>query len=111
MAATINLHGFYKSTCTRRVALIAKERNIPYKLITVELGKGEHKGAAYATHQPFGQVPYISVRLSPKLSLQKSDFLMPSAHRVARGWLRAVRVARHRSLPRHARFRPRAGAD
>jgi glutathione S-transferase len=60
MAAKFDLHGFYKSTCTRRVAHIAKERNIPYTLIPVELGKGEHKTAPHCVHQPFGQVPYIT---------------------------------------------------
>jgi len=48
------------STCTRRVAVIAKERNIPYELIQVNLQGGEHKQPAHLAHQPFGQVPYIS---------------------------------------------------
>jgi hypothetical protein len=40
------------STCTRRVALIAKELNVPYEL----------KQPPHLQHQPFGQIPYISVR-------------------------------------------------
>jgi len=59
-AYKFELHGFPMSTCTRRVALIAKERNIPYELTPVDLTKGEHKHASYCEHQPFGQVPYIS---------------------------------------------------
>jgi len=54
------------STYTRLVAMIAKERNIPYEFIPVDLQKGDHKQPAYLEHHPFGQVPYITVRhLSP----------------------------------------------
>ncbi|KAI9435096.1 glutathione transferase [Lactarius indigo] len=60
MATTFELHGFPLSTCTRRVALIAKERNIPYKLTPVDPAKGEHKLASHREHQPFGQVPFIT---------------------------------------------------
>ncbi|KAH9018220.1 glutathione transferase [Lactarius deliciosus] len=60
MASTIALYGAPRSTCTRRVALIAKERNIPYNLTTVDLMKGEHTHASYREHQPFSQVPYIN---------------------------------------------------
>jgi glutathione S-transferase len=60
MAAKFELHGFAMSTCTRRVALIAKERNIPYTVTSVDLASGAHKQASYIAHQPFGQVPYIT---------------------------------------------------
>ncbi|KAI9449361.1 glutathione S-transferase-like protein [Lactarius psammicola] len=60
MSTTFKLHGLALSTCTRRVALVAKERNIPYTLSPVDLGKGEHKSASYIEHHPFGQVPYIT---------------------------------------------------
>ena len=56
------LHGYNISTCTRRVAQIARERNIPYELVSVDLPTGEHKQQAHVAHQPFGQVPYITVR-------------------------------------------------
>ena len=57
------------ATCTRRVALIAKERNVPYELVTVDFMKGEHKQPPHLLHQPFGQVPYIVVRrTSPHLA-------------------------------------------
>jgi len=55
----IKLYGAPQSTCTRRVALIAKECNIPYEVVAVNIMAGDHKQAAYKTHQPFGQVPYI----------------------------------------------------
>ncbi|KAA1475510.1 glutathione S-transferase-like protein [Dentipellis sp. KUC8613] len=56
---TLKLHGFPISTCTRRVAVVAKEKNVPYEFVSVDLLNGEHKGAAYLAKQPFGQVPYI----------------------------------------------------
>ncbi|KAI0260441.1 glutathione S-transferase [Gloeopeniophorella convolvens] len=53
------LHGVSLSTCTRRVALVAKERGVPYELVPVSFQAGEHKAAPHVAHQPFGQVPYI----------------------------------------------------
>jgi glutathione S-transferase len=50
------------STCTRCVALIAKEVNIHYELIPVDFQVAEHKQPAHLQHQPFGQIPYITVR-------------------------------------------------
>lgn len=54
------LHGASLSTCTRRVALIAKERNVQYKLIPVDFKVAEHKQPPHLEHQPFGQIPYIT---------------------------------------------------
>lgn len=56
------LHGSSLATCTRRVALIAKEVNVHYELIPVDFQAAEHKQPAYLQHQPFGQIPYITVR-------------------------------------------------
>ncbi|KAI0300725.1 hypothetical protein B0F90DRAFT_1722838 [Multifurca ochricompacta] len=58
---SFKLHGFSLSTCTRRVALVAKERNIPYELVPVDLRLSEQKKPTHVAHQPFGQVPYIQV--------------------------------------------------
>jgi glutathione S-transferase len=58
----IKLHGASLSTCTRRVALIAEERNLKYELIPVDFKVTEHKQPAHLQHQPFGQIPYITVR-------------------------------------------------
>ena len=60
--APIKVYGFPLSTCTRRVALIAKERNVSYEVVTVNLKAAEHKQPAHLQHQPFGQIPYIIVR-------------------------------------------------
>jgi glutathione S-transferase len=59
MSTSFELHGFHLSTCTTRVALIAKERNIPYTYLPVDLAKGEQKQASYLEHHPFGQVPRV----------------------------------------------------
>ena len=55
----LKLYGMPGSTCTRRVATVLKEKNVPYELVLVDLSKGEHKAAAFVAKQPFGQVPYL----------------------------------------------------
>ena len=55
----LKLYGFPMSTCTRRVAVVLKEKNVPYELIVVDLSKGAQKAPEYMEKQPFGQVPYI----------------------------------------------------
>ncbi|KAG1879826.1 glutathione S-transferase [Suillus subluteus] len=55
----VKLYGFSGSTCTRLVALICKEKDIPYELTSVNLTKGEQKNPSFVAIQPFGQVPYI----------------------------------------------------
>jgi glutathione S-transferase len=61
----LKLYGLPLSGNTQRVALIAKERNIPYEVVSVDLRAGEHKQPMHVEHHPFGQVPYIIVRASP----------------------------------------------
>ncbi|KAG1721322.1 glutathione S-transferase [Suillus occidentalis] len=55
----VKLYGYPLSTCTRLVALICKEKNIPYEYINIDLAKGEQNTPAFTANQPFGQVPYI----------------------------------------------------
>ncbi|KAG1900940.1 glutathione S-transferase [Suillus fuscotomentosus] len=55
----VKLYGFSGSTCTRLVALICKEKDVPYELTSVNLAKGEQKATSHTAIQPFGQVPYI----------------------------------------------------
>lgn len=62
----LKLHGYSKSTCTRLVGLVCKEKEIPFEFVPVDLSKREQRSAEFIKHQPFGQVPYI-VRLT-KLS-------------------------------------------
>jgi len=70
------LHGISSFSCTRRVALIAKERNVPYQLLPVNLEQAEHKTPAYLAHQPFGQLPYIAVRPSLFLLVPSSTIVV-----------------------------------
>ena len=65
---SFKLYGSPMSTCTRTVAIIAEERNIPYEFVRINLQGGDHKQSAYLAHHPFGQVPYITVRLLSQAS-------------------------------------------
>jgi glutathione S-transferase len=55
----LKLVGNPGSTCTKRVATILKEKNVPFEMIVVNFAAGEHKSADFVANQPFGQVPYI----------------------------------------------------
>jgi len=55
----LKLYGYPLSTCTRRVAVVFKEKNVPYELIVVDLASGAQRSPEYLAKQPFGQVPYI----------------------------------------------------
>lgn len=56
----VKLYGSPLSTCTRRVAVVLKEKGVPYELISIDLSKGEHKKPDYIDNfQPFGQVPVL----------------------------------------------------
>jgi len=55
----LKIYGSPLSTCTRRVAIVLKEKEVPYEVITIDFAKGEHKSAEYREKQPFGQIPYI----------------------------------------------------
>ncbi|KAI0696181.1 glutathione S-transferase-like protein [Cytidiella melzeri] len=53
------LVGHPLSTCTRRVAVVLKEKKVDFEFVPVDFAKGEHKSAEFVKKQPFGQVPYI----------------------------------------------------
>ncbi|KAI9452201.1 thioredoxin-like protein [Russula earlei] len=53
------LYGHPTTTRTLRVALVAKERNIPYEFVLVDIMTGQQKQAEHVEHNPFGLVPYI----------------------------------------------------
>lgn len=55
----LKLYGFTLSTCTKRVATVLHEKNIPFEFHNVDLMKGENKAPDFKAKQPFGQVPYI----------------------------------------------------
>ena len=57
---TVKLYGAAHSTCTRRVMVVLEEKEVPYKLIPINLGKGEQAMPEFrATKQPFGKVPVL----------------------------------------------------
>lgn len=55
----LKLYGSPVSTCTKRVAAVLHELNVPFELIPIDLRKGEQKAPQYMEKQPFGKVPYI----------------------------------------------------
>ncbi|KAJ7166880.1 glutathione S-transferase-like protein, partial [Mycena filopes] len=55
----LKLYGFRLSSCTRRVAVVCKELNVPYDLIKVDILKGEQRSAEHLARQQFGVVPAI----------------------------------------------------
>ncbi|KAF8149090.1 glutathione S-transferase [Crassisporium funariophilum] len=55
----LKLYGSRLFTCTRRVAAVLHEKQVPFTLVEVDWKKGEHKSPEYLEKQPFGQVPYI----------------------------------------------------
>ncbi|KAJ7266395.1 glutathione S-transferase [Mycena haematopus] len=56
---TLKIYGAPPSSCTRRVAVVCKELNVPYELIVVDISKGEQRSAEHLARQPFGVVPTI----------------------------------------------------
>ena len=60
----LKLYGSSQSTCTRRVATVLKEKEVPYEFVAIDFMKGENKTPEYLVKQPFGQVPYIEVIIS-----------------------------------------------
>jgi len=55
----IKLYGFPRSTCTKRVATILKEKNLPYELIPISLAEKANTTPEYLEKHPFGQVPVL----------------------------------------------------
>lgn len=55
----LTLYGASGATCTKRVATILHEKQVPFKFVAIDMAKQEHKSPAYLEKQPFGQVPYI----------------------------------------------------
>jgi glutathione S-transferase len=48
------VYGAPLSPSTRRVALVAKDRNIPYEIVPVNLRAAEHKQPAHLQHHRCG---------------------------------------------------------
>ncbi|KAF7972954.1 hypothetical protein HWV62_34235 [Athelia sp. TMB] len=55
----LKLYGSPMSTCTKRVAVVLHEKNVPFEMHPIDFSKGEHKSPEYKAKQPFGQVPYL----------------------------------------------------
>jgi glutathione S-transferase len=55
----LKLHGHPFSTYTRRVRIALLEKKIPHEQVLVDMGKGEHREAAYKALNPYGRVPTL----------------------------------------------------
>ena len=55
----LKLYGNPLSNNTKRVAMVLKEKNIPYEFVAVDIDKREYKTSSFLEKHPFGQVPYI----------------------------------------------------
>ncbi|KAJ7071623.1 glutathione S-transferase [Mycena amicta] len=55
----LKIYGSKVATCTRRVATVCHELQIPFELIEVDVMTGENKTPEFLKYQPFGQIPYI----------------------------------------------------
>ncbi|KAJ7157541.1 glutathione S-transferase [Mycena crocata] len=55
----LKIFGSPLSTCTRRVATVLVEKQVPFEFVAVDLAKAEQKASGFIAKQPFGQVPYI----------------------------------------------------
>ncbi|GLB40979.1 putative glutathione S-transferase [Lyophyllum shimeji] len=55
----LKLYGAAISTCSQRVLVVLREKQVPFELIEVDFANREHKSPEYLAKQPFGQIPYI----------------------------------------------------
>ena len=88
----IKLLGNPASTCTRKVLFTLHATNTPFEMQVIDFMKGEHKGAEYMHHQPFGQLP----------ALVDGDFEMFESRAMARY---VDEVAGHKLTPTDAKGR------
>ncbi|KAJ2914182.1 hypothetical protein MD484_g6233, partial [Candolleomyces efflorescens] len=51
----LTLYGNPQSTCTKRVATVFQEKQVPFKFVAIDFAKGEHKAPEFVAKQPFGQ--------------------------------------------------------
>lgn len=49
----LKLHGMTGSTCTKRVAVVLKEKNVTFEFVPVDVMAGAHKQPEYLKKQPY----------------------------------------------------------
>ncbi|KAF6755477.1 glutathione S-transferase [Ephemerocybe angulata] len=55
----LTVYGHPHLSCTQRVAAALHEKQVPFKLVVVDLMGKEQKTPAYLEKQPFGQIPVL----------------------------------------------------
>lgn len=57
----LKLHGMTTASCTQRVAVVLKEKNVPFELVPVDLSAGEQKTPEYMEKQPYVKSHSLSI--------------------------------------------------
>ncbi|KAF7320618.1 hypothetical protein HMN09_00146400 [Mycena chlorophos] len=55
----LKIYGSDVTTCTRRIATILHELQVPFELTKIDLKNKQNKTEEFMKYQPFGQIPYI----------------------------------------------------
>ncbi|RXW15180.1 hypothetical protein EST38_g10682 [Candolleomyces aberdarensis] len=55
----LTLHGYPISTCSKRVAVVLHEKQVPFKFVTIDLATGEQNAPVHLEKHPCGEGPYI----------------------------------------------------
>ncbi|KAJ8468218.1 hypothetical protein ONZ45_g17323 [Pleurotus djamor] len=86
----LTLVGSPFSTCTKRVATVLHEKQIPFAFKPIDFAKAEHKAPEFVKYQPFGQVPYIldhrttmvssSTKVGPSADISKPNTHLKELH-------------------------------
>jgi len=59
MSGVMRLHGYYRSSTSYRLRIALELKGLAYESVPVNLVKGEQKGSAFTTRNPFGSVPML----------------------------------------------------
>jgi glutathione S-transferase len=57
----IVIYGHPGSGCTQKVLAILAEKGIDAEIVTIDMGKGEHKLPEHVARQPFGVIPAVEI--------------------------------------------------
>lgn len=78
----LKLYSYFRSTNGLRVALILREKQVPFEFVPVDVVKGEHKDPAYKQNHPFGTIsPLAELReelmmMSRSSSIHRTRFVL-----------------------------------
>ena len=84
----LKLYGSPTSTAVsvRLVALVLREKKVPFELVPIDFSKKEHKSPEHLKNQPFGQVPYIVCDVLLLYPVTRREYLTHCTIRVLAGF-------------------------